>query len=71
LETTLVSTLVVATAEFGDKTQLLAILLATRFRAPVPIMLGILAATLFNHALAAFLAGTRRTSCPAKRCDGF
>ena len=54
METILVSTLVVATAEFGDKTQLLAILLAARFRAPVPIILGILGATLFNHALAAF-----------------
>ena len=54
METVLVSTLVVATAEFGDKTQLLAILLAARFRAPVPIMLGILGATLLNHALAAF-----------------
>lgn len=50
----MVSTLVVATAEFGDKTQLLAILLAARFREPVPIMLGILLATLFNHALAAW-----------------
>jgi Ca2+/H+ antiporter, TMEM165/GDT1 family len=54
VETILVSTLVVATAEFGDKTQLLAILLAARFRAPVPIILGILFATLFNHGLAAF-----------------
>jgi len=54
VETIIVSTLVVATAEFGDKTQLLAILLAARFRAPVPILLGILGATLFNHALAAF-----------------
>jgi Ca2+/H+ antiporter, TMEM165/GDT1 family len=53
METILVSTLVVATAEFGDKTQLLAILLAARFRAPVPIILGIFAATMFNHALAA------------------
>jgi putative Ca2+/H+ antiporter (TMEM165/GDT1 family) len=53
METIFVSTLVVAAAEFGDKTQLLAILLAARFRAPVPIMLGILGATLFNHALAA------------------
>jgi putative Ca2+/H+ antiporter (TMEM165/GDT1 family) len=55
LETILVSTLVVAAAEFGDKTQLLAILLAARFRAPIPIMLGILGATLFNHALAALV----------------
>jgi putative Ca2+/H+ antiporter (TMEM165/GDT1 family) len=53
LETIFVSTLVVAAAEFGDKTQLLAIMLAARFRAPIPIMLGILGATLFNHALAA------------------
>jgi len=53
LETILVSTLVVAMAEFGDKTQLLAILLAARFRAPVPVIFGILLATLFNHSLAA------------------
>ena len=49
----LVSTFVVALAEIGDKTQLLAILLATRFRRPWPIIAGILAATLANHALAA------------------
>lgn len=49
----LVSTFVVALAEIGDKTQLLAILLATRFRKPLPIIGGILAATLANHALAA------------------
>ena len=53
METILVSTAVVATAEFGDKTQLLAILLAARFRAPLPIILGILCATLFNHSMAA------------------
>lgn len=46
----------VALAEIGDKTQLLAILLATRFRRPLPIIAGILAATLANHFLAA-LAG--------------
>jgi putative Ca2+/H+ antiporter (TMEM165/GDT1 family) len=51
----LISALVVALAEIGDKTQLLAIVLATRFRRPVPIILGILAATLANHALAATL----------------
>lgn len=50
------STLVVALAEIGDKTQLLAIVLATRFRRPLPIVAGILVATLANHALAA-LAG--------------
>jgi putative Ca2+/H+ antiporter (TMEM165/GDT1 family) len=50
----LTSTLLVAVAEIGDKTQLLAIVLATRFRRPLPIVLGILVATLANHALAAF-----------------
>ncbi|HZZ35645.1 MAG TPA: TMEM165/GDT1 family protein, partial [Caulobacteraceae bacterium] len=49
----LVSAGVVALAEIGDKTQLLAIFLAARFRRPVPIIAGILAATLANHALAA------------------
>ena len=53
MESLLVSTLVVAIAEIGDKTQLLAIILATRFKKPVPIILGILVATLANHALAA------------------
>ncbi|MEN3976955.1 TMEM165/GDT1 family protein [Emcibacter sp. SYSU 3D8] len=52
----LVSTGVVAIAEIGDKTQLLALLLAARFRKPGPIILAILVATLANHALAA-LAG--------------
>jgi Ca2+/H+ antiporter, TMEM165/GDT1 family len=51
----LVSTGVVATAEFGDKTQLLAIVLASRFKKPLPIILGILLATLANHAVAAWL----------------
>ena len=45
----------VAIAEIGDKTQLLAIILATRFKQPVPIILGILFATLANHFLAALL----------------
>lgn len=48
-----VSTLLVAIAEIGDKTQLLAIVLAAKFRKPIPIILGIFAATLLNHALAA------------------
>ena len=56
METYLVSTLLVALAEMGDRTQLLAIMLASRYRKPVPILLGILAATLANHGLAA-LAG--------------
>jgi len=49
----IISALVVALAEIGDKTQLLAILLATRFRAPLPIIGGILVATIANHLLAA------------------
>lgn len=52
LEAFLVSTGVVALAEIGDKTQLLALLLAARFRAPWTIVCGIFVATLANHALA-------------------
>ena len=55
VEALLTSTALVALAEIGDKTQLLAILLATRFRKPVPIICGILAATLLNHFLAAMV----------------
>ncbi len=55
LEALLVSTGVVALAEIGDKTQLLAFLLAARFKKPVPIILGILAATVVNHGLAGAL----------------
>lgn len=55
LEALFSSTALVALAEIGDKTQLLAILLATRFRKPVPIILGILVATLANHFLAALV----------------
>ena len=51
----LTSTAVVAVGEIGDKTQLLAMVLAARFRKPVPIMLGILGATVLNHTLAATL----------------
>jgi len=52
MEAFLVATGVVALAEMGDKTQLLALLLAARFRKPWPIVLGIFAATIVNHALA-------------------
>ena len=55
MEPLLVSTGIVAVAEIGDKTQLLALLLAARYRAPLPIILGILVATLANHGLAASL----------------
>ncbi|HEY8571214.1 TMEM165/GDT1 family protein [Phenylobacterium sp.] len=51
----LISTAVVAIAEIGDKTQLLAIVLAAKFRRPWPIIAGILAATVLNHAAAAGL----------------
>jgi putative Ca2+/H+ antiporter (TMEM165/GDT1 family) len=51
----LVSSLIVAASEMGDKTQLLALLLATRFQRPFPIILGILAATLVNHAVSGWL----------------
>ena len=65
-EPLLTSSAVVAVGEIGDKTQLLAIVLAARFRKPVPIILGILGATILNHTLAAtvgylvadFLSGT-------------
>ena len=57
MEAILVSTGLVAIAEIGDKTMLLAIALAATWRKPVPIILGILVATIANHALAA-LAGT-------------
>ena len=52
MEAFLVSTGLVALGEMGDKTQLLAILLAVKFRKPWPIVSGILVATLINHALA-------------------
>jgi putative Ca2+/H+ antiporter (TMEM165/GDT1 family) len=52
MEAFLFSTFFVALAEMGDKTQLLAILLAARYRKPWPIIAGILVATLLNHALA-------------------
>jgi Ca2+/H+ antiporter, TMEM165/GDT1 family len=55
LNALLTSTGIIALAEMGDKTQLLAFLLAARFRKPLPIILGILAATLLNHGLAGAL----------------
>lgn len=55
MEAILTSIGLVAIAEIGDKTQLLAIMLAAKFRKPLPIILGILAATLVNHAGAAAL----------------
>lgn len=55
MEALLISTGVVALAEMGDKTQLLAFLLAARFKKPSPIILGILLATLLNHGMAGAL----------------
>src|SRR5919198_1510986 len=55
MEPLFLSTGVVAVAEMGDKTQLLALILAARYRKPLPIILGILVATLANHGLAAWL----------------
>ena len=51
----IVSTSVVALAEMGDKTQLLSLILAARYRKPMPIVFGILVATLLNHAMAGAL----------------
>ncbi len=61
MEAFLISTGIVALAEIGDKTQLLAFILAAKFRKPLPIVLGILVATVANHALAGVL-GTWITS---------
>lgn len=55
MESFLVSTGIVALAEMGDKTQLLALVLAARFRKPWPIVLGIFVATIANHAMAGAL----------------
>ena len=55
MEALLTSTAVVALAEIGDKTQLLAIVLATRFQRPMPIVAGIFVATIANHFLAALV----------------
>jgi len=52
MQALLVSVGIVALAEMGDKTQLLAFILGARFKKPVPIILGILVATLLNHGLA-------------------
>lgn len=55
MQSFLISTTVVALAEIGDKTQLLSLILAARYRKPVPIVLGIFVATVLNHAGAAWL----------------
>ncbi len=65
MEALLVSILVVAAGEIGDKTQLLALLLAARFRRTAPIVLRILVATLANHALAGLVGVWVREIVPA------
>jgi putative Ca2+/H+ antiporter (TMEM165/GDT1 family) len=64
VEALFISTGVVALAEIGDKTQLLAFILAARFKKPLPIIAGVLCATLVNHALAGALGAwiTREVS---------
>ncbi len=64
LEAFLVSVLVVALGELGDKTQLLTLVLAARFRKPWPIIAGILVATLANHTIAAWLGHWVRDAVP-------
>jgi putative Ca2+/H+ antiporter (TMEM165/GDT1 family) len=64
LEAFLVSTGVVALGEIGDKTQLLSVLLAVRFRKPLPVIAGILAATLVNHTLAGYVGTLLRGLVP-------
>ena len=64
MEAFLVSVAVVALGEIGDKTQLLALVLAVRYRRPWPIVAGILVATLFNHTLAGIVGSWVRATVP-------
>ena len=66
LEALLASIAVVAVGEIGDKTQLLALMLSVRLRRPVPIVFGIVAATLVNHTLAALVGDWVRHALPAQ-----
>jgi putative Ca2+/H+ antiporter (TMEM165/GDT1 family) len=64
LEPLLVSTAIVAAAEMGDKTQLLSFVLSAKLKRPVPIILGILVATLANHFLAGWIGAWLATLVP-------
>src|SRR3954471_24383307 len=64
-EALVVSTAVVALGELGDKTQLLALVLAARYARPWPIVAGILVATLVNHAIAGWIGNWVRVVVPA------
>ena len=55
MEAFLISVLLVALAEMGDRTQLLTVMLASRYRKPLPILAGVAVATIANHGLAAWL----------------
>ena len=65
MEALLVSLFVVAVGEMGDKTQLLALVLAARFQRPLLILLGIFVATLANHTLAGVVGAWVRQALPA------
>ena len=65
MQAILSSFLLVAVSEMGDKTQLLAFSLATRFRKPWPVMAGILVATMANHALASSVGAWISANVPA------
>src|SRR4051812_48318767 len=67
MDALLVSTMLVALAEMGDKTQLLSLVLAARYRKPWPIVLGVLVATAANHTLAAALGGWLTAAIGADR----
>jgi putative Ca2+/H+ antiporter (TMEM165/GDT1 family) len=66
VEAFLVSTAVVALGEIGDKTQLLALVLAARFQRPLPIIAGIFVATIANHALAGYVGNLLQGALPAE-----
>jgi putative Ca2+/H+ antiporter (TMEM165/GDT1 family) len=66
MEAFLVSTAVVALGEIGDKTQLLALILAARFQRPLPIIAGIFAATIANHALAGWVGNLLQGVIPVE-----
>lgn len=66
MEAFLVSVVAVTIGEIGDKTQLLALLLAARYKKPLPIIAGIVAATLLNHALAGWIGQWVAAHVPAE-----
>lgn len=71
MESFFVSTGIIALAEIGDKTQLLAFILAARFKKPVPIILGILVATIVNHSLAGMLGAWITEIVNPEDCVGY